>query len=280
MTQRLDGVEGEVTILERPRLTAPGPEDHKYTRGFVTIVGGAMPGAAALATLAAARAGAGYVQLVARERIDRLPFAIVQRTGLDAAALARLLDDARIGAIVVGMGLGRDDAAKVTVASAFASGRPLVLDADALPHVAWPLERPAILTPHAGEFARVFPDLATHGAKGSSPSGGRVQAAVAAARQSNAIVILKGSETVIAGPDGCAVTAPPACAGLATAGTGDVLAGLCGTMLAQLRDPFAAACAAVWLHARSARDRPVPFIADDLVDGALPMAVAECLPAS
>lgn len=276
MTWQIYGSDGEVSILERPRLTAPGVDDHKYTRGFVTILGGMMPGAAALATLAAARAGAGYVQLCAPERIDGLPFAIVQRTGLDAQALAQLLDDARIDAVVVGMGLGRDDDAKTIVEAAIASGRPLVLDADALPHVRWPLDRPAILTPHAGEFARSFPDLALGSPRVDGP---RLQAALAAARRSGAAVILKGSQTMIAGPNGRTAAAPAASAGLATAGTGDVLAGMCGTMLAQLRDPFAAACAAVWLHARAARDRPIPFIADDLVGG-ISAAVAECLTAS
>lgn len=271
---------GRTASLQRPRLPAPGPDDHKYTRGFVTVVGGAMPGAAALATLAAARAGAGYVQLLARERIDGLHFAVVQHCGLDAEELARRLADTRIGAVVVGMGLGRDEAAGAVVQAALASRRPLVLDADALSHVVWPLDHPAVLTPHAAEFARAFPDLAITDAESVRPKGGRLDAVSTAARRSRATVILKGSETVIASPDGRTATAPPASAGLATAGTGDVLAGVCGTMLAQLHDPFAAACAAVWLHARAAQDRPVPFIADDLADGALSAAVNECLTVS
>lgn len=266
----------DAAIVERPRLTPPGPDDHKYTRGVVTVIGGAMPGAAALATLAAARSGAGYVQLIARERIEGLPFAVVQRPAPSPTLAMQLLADDRIGAIVVGMGLGRDDSARAIVVAVLASCRPLVLDADALARVSWPLEVPAILTPHAGEFARSFPDLAADASHG----GGRCGAALTAACRTNATVILKGSETVIASPDGRAAIAPPASAGLATAGTGDVLAGLCGTMLAQLRDPFAAACAAVWLHSRVARDRAIPFIADDLVDGALGAAVAECLTAS
>lgn len=259
----------------RPRLTAPGPEDHKYTRGFVTVIGGAMPGAAALATLAAARAGAGYVQLIAHERIEGLPFAVVQRPAPGDLAW-QLLGDRRIGAIVVGMGLGRDDAARAIVAAVVASGRPLVLDADALPHLAWPLARPAILTPHAGEFALAFPDLATADDANVSCPNGRLAAARTAAARTGAAVILKGNRTVVASPDGRAGIGPSASAGLATAGTGDVLAGLCGTMLAQLRDPFAAACAAVWLHARTADGRAIPFLADDLVDGRLSAAVGEC----
>lgn len=260
--------------LERPRLTAPGPDDHKYTRGFVTVIGGAMPGAAALATLAAARAGAGYVQLVARERMDGLPFAIVQRCGLNAA---ELLTDERIDAVVIGMGLGRDEPARILVGHAVASGRRLVLDADALPHLEWPLASPAILTPHAGEFARNFPDLATANEDGVSFTGGRLQAVLTAARRTGATVILKGNRTLVASPDGRSAIASPASGWLATAGTGDVLAGLCGTMLAQLRVPFPAACAAVWLHSRSAHARTGPFVADDLVDDALTAAVAECL---
>lgn len=259
-------------IVDKPRIPVPGPDDHKYTRGFVTVIGGAMPGAAALATLAAARSGAGYVQLIARERIDGLPFAIVQRPAPSPTLAMQLLADDRIDAIVVGMGLGRDAAAREIVAVVLASGRPLVLDADALSHTSWPVNVGAILTPHAGEFARTFPNLAENGTKRD--------AALAAARRTNATVVLKGSETVVASSDGRVAVAAPASAGLATAGTGDVLAGLCGTMLAQMRDPFAAACAAVWLHARAARDLPLPFIADDLVEGTLVAAVGECLPRS
>ena len=238
--------------IGRPRLAPPGPDDHKYTRGLVTIVAGDMPGAAALAALAAARSGAGYVQLVAPVREPRLPLAIVQRPIAD-------LSDPRIGAIVVGPGLGTADPC-----AALNSGRPLVIDAEALAAVDR-VPGPAILTPHEGEFARRWPGL----------SGSRGERAYAAALATRAVVLLKGARTLIAAPDGRIAIAAPAPHALATAGTGDILAGLCGTMLAQLGDPFLAAQAAVWLHAEAARFTPAPFAADDLAAN-LPAAVRGC----
>lgn len=239
--------------IVRPRLTRPGPEDNKYSRGLVTVIGGDMPGAAALAALGAARAGAGYVQLVAPARITGLPYAVVQREAAD-------LTDERIGAIVVGPGLGAADPLRALTAN-----RPLVVDAEAI----MAFEKtagPAILTPHEGEYARRWP----HFLRAS-----RGERAYAAARATGAVVLLKGVQTVVASPDGRVAVAPTAPHALATAGTGDVLAGLCGTMLAQLGDPFLAAQAAVWLHAEAARQTPVPFVADDLVQH-LPAAVRAC----
>lgn len=241
-------------MIAPPRLPPPGPDDHKYTRGLVAVVAGEMPGAAALAALGAARSGAGYIQLVSPERISGLPHAIVQRAEADLA-------DPRIGAIVVGPGLGgRLERAR----PALSSGRPLVLDADALP-VLTRATAPTILTPHEGEFARRWPGLA----------GSREERATAAARETGAVVVLKGAQTVVAAPDGRTAVAAPASHALATAGTGDVLAGIAGTMLAQLGDPFAAAQAAAWLHAQAARACPAPFLADDLA-AYLPTAVRSC----
>lgn len=243
--------------IERPRLAPPGPADHKYSRGLVAIVAGDMPGAAALATMGAARGGAGYVQLVAPERIPGLPFAVVQRKAAD-------LTDERIGAIVVGPGLGGADAIPALTAN-----RPLVVDAEALmafertPTMAHGV--PAILTPHEGEFSRRWPHL----------GGSREERAAAAARRAGAVVLLKGARTVVAAPDGRVAVAADAPHALATAGTGDVLAGVCGAMIAQLRDPFLAAQAAVWLHAEAARLTPAPFIADDVL-AHLPAAVRSC----
>lgn len=259
-------VESQLQVLTRPRLLPPGPDDHKYTRGLVTIIGGTMPGAAALATLGAAYSGAGYVQLLAPHRVAGLPYAIVQRDRGDALALAEALRDTRIGAVVVGPGLGSGDEARAIVAAASASGRSLVIDAAALALAAFPLASPAILTPHEGEFERVFGVL----------PGSKIERARAAARHSGAVIVLKGSTTVIAAPDGRTAISTPLPAGLATAGTGDVLTGICGTMLAQMRDPFAAACAAVWLHADAARVIPHPFIADELASVTLGAAVASC----
>lgn len=220
----------------------PGPDDHKYSRGYVAVLAGEMPGASALAAAAALRAGAGYVRLIGPP-VAGLPHAIVQGPG-DAEAL---LADPRIGAVVVGPGLGRDDR---LVGIAIASGRPLVLDAGALR-----AQPNAILTPHEGEFARLFPGL----------PGSKVERARAAAAASGAVVVYKGADTVVAAPDGRAAIAPPAPAWLATAGTGDVLAGIVAARRAALDDPFEAACSGVWMHNHAARARP-GRTADDLVE--------------
>jgi len=133
---------------------------------------------------------------------------------------------------------------------AIASGRPLVLDADGLR-----AHPGAILTPHAGEFARLFPGL----------SGSKVEKARAAAAASGAVIVYKGADTVVAAPDGRAAIAPPAPAWLATAGTGDVLAGIAAARRAALADPFEAACSAVFLHNHAAWARPGRS-ADELVE--------------
>ncbi len=239
--------------IGRPRLPKPGPDDHKYSRGLVAVIGGDMPGAAALAALGAARAGAGYVQLAAPERLPGLPFAVVQRDGID-------LTDERIGAVVIGPGLGRADPLRALTAN-----RPLVVDAEAITAFE-KTASPAILTPHEGEYARRWP----HFLRAS-----RGERAYAAARATGAVVVLKGAQTVVAAPDGRVAAASTAPHALATAGTGDVLAGICGAMLAQLGDPFVAAQAAVWLHAEAARLTSAPFLADDLL-AQLPAAVRSC----
>jgi NAD(P)H-hydrate repair Nnr-like enzyme with NAD(P)H-hydrate dehydratase domain len=123
-----------------------------------------------------------------------------------------------------------------------------------------------VLTPHEGEFEHMFGAL----------EGSKVERALTAARLSGAVIVLKGADTVVAAPDGRAGLAPPPPHWLASAGTGDVLAGVVGTMLAQGMDRFEAACAAVWLHGRAAELAGTAMIADDLLD-LLSAAVAECL---
>ncbi len=247
----------DLATLGRPVLPPPGPADHKYSRGQVAVVGGAMPGAGLLAAEAAQRAGAGYVALFGGRTPPAAPHALVRR-GLSADALA----DPRIGAIVIGPGLGRDAAARARLDAALAAGRPLVIDADALGLLDGRRPPRAILTPHEGEFVRLF---------GALP-GGKVARARAAAERSGAVVLLKGADTVIAAPDGRAVigAGPP---WLASAGTGDVLAGIAGAMLARGLDPFAAARAALWLHGEAARRAGPGLIADDLARH-LPAALA------
>jgi hydroxyethylthiazole kinase-like uncharacterized protein yjeF len=260
------GIEAASDLREirRPRLETPGPDAHKYSRGLVTIVAGGMPGASVLAASAAARAGAGAVRLQARAQVHGVPAAIIQTPG---DPLARL-DDERIGALLLGPGLAADDEGRGLLEAALASRAPLVLDAGALRLLAARgtdgLED-AILTPHEGEFRSLF----------GEGKGSKVERARAAAARSGAVIVYKGPDTVVAAPDGRAAigTAPH---WLASAGTGDVLAGTIAAMRAGGRDAFEAACAGVWLHGRAAQLAGPGLIADDLVDH-LQAAAAECL---
>jgi hydroxyethylthiazole kinase-like uncharacterized protein yjeF len=222
-----------------------------------------MPGAAALAASAAQRAGAGYVRLVADRAADNVPMAVVQGGPFDLA-------DERIGAIALGPGLGRDKDADGKLQAVLRCGRPLVLDADALVLLAEDRSAlsgcDAILTPHEGEFARLF----------GTSHGSKVDRSLAAAAASNAVVLLKGADTVVASPDGRAAIAQPASSWLASAGTGDVLTGFIAAMRARGLPAFEAACAGVWLHGAAADQAGPGLIADDLVR-ALPSVVARCL---
>ena len=247
--------------ISRPHLPAPGPDDHKYTRGMVAVVGGAMPGAAFLSASAAQRL-AGYVTLGGAQ--DRAPggtLALVHREGLD---------DGRIGAVVVGPGLGRDAVAADRLEEALRCGHPLLIDADALMLLGDPgrlraLSHIPILTPHEGEFAALFGPLA----------GSKVDRARAAAVRANAVVVLKGADSVVAHPDGRAAIAPPAPGWLASAGTGDVLSGIVAGLM-PARDPFDAACAGLWVHAEAARLAGPGLIADDLLPR-IALALGMCL---
>ena len=260
------GIPGTSMLSEiaRPHLPAPGPRDHKYSRGQVVVVEGAMPGAALLSAMGAQRGGAGYVTLAGQGLGG--PAAIVRRAG----PLREILADKRVGAAVIGPGLGHDQAGADQLRRAMESGRPLVLDADALVLLAERgLRRIAgvpVMTPHEGEFVRLFGDL----------PGSKIDRARAAAAASQAVVVFKGADTVVAAPDGRAAIAPPASAWLASAGTGDVLAGLIAANRARGLEPFEAACAGVWLHGKAAELAGVGLIADDLI-AQLPRALAECL---
>jgi len=232
-----------------PLLPPLAPAGHKYDRGLVHMLAGKMPGAIALAATAAARAGAGYVRVSISQRIEGLPAAVVQ---LDTAEV----NDPRIGCLLVGPGLGN---LPQVLTLALTAGRPVVIDADAIAHVGEParlIGHDAILTPHAGEFAELF---------GTLP-GSKADQALAAARASGAVVVFKGPDTIVASPDGRVGFAPPAPAWLATAGTGDVLAGMIAAMRARGLPSFEAACAGVWLHGRAAERAGPGMIADDLID--------------
>ncbi|RHW17322.1 NAD(P)H-hydrate dehydratase [Sphingomonas gilva] len=230
---------------------------------MVVVVQGEMPGAAMLAARAAMHGGAGYVVLAGRDPHGPGPDALVRR---QIADLDELIEDDRIGALLIGPGLGRNGRAWVD--AAVASDLPLVLDGDALTLIGrdhTPRQAPTILTPHSGEFVRMF-DM----------DGDKPTQTLAAARKTGATIVHKGAETVIASPTVIA-TNEQASPWLSTAGTGDVLAGLVAARLAgQGADPFAAACQGVWLHTRIADLAGPAFIADDIIP-LIPRAIAECL---
>ncbi|NIJ06477.1 hydroxyethylthiazole kinase-like uncharacterized protein yjeF [Sphingomonas vulcanisoli] len=248
-------------LVTPPPLRDPHPGDNKYTRGKVVVIGGAMAGAAHLSAIAAMRSGAGYVELALDQTETATPYALVRRLWNET-----VLADARISAIAIGPGLDDSAESRAKLEAVLAVDRPAVLDAgalallktiglDALKRVA----APRVLTPHEGEFARLFGRIGND----------RLAAVRKAAETSGAIVLLKGGSTVIAAPDGRAAITEIAPPWLATAGTGDVLTGIVATMLAQMPvhgfDAFAAVQAAVWLHIRAAERAGPVLIADDLL---------------
>ncbi len=253
--------------LAAPILTEPAADAHKYTRGLVAVIGGGMAGASLLASIAAAHSGAGTVRRFATDRPVSGPHAIVNRQIKIPEALAEALADERIDVVLVGPGLGLDTDGRARMVAALDAGHVLVLDADALTILgedgARAIPAGAILTPHEGEFQRLFGDL----------PGSKIDRALAAARQSGAVVVYKGADSVIAAPDGRAAVASGASPWLSTAGSGDVLAGLCAGRMAVTGDPFRAACEAVWLHGDAARRAGPAFVADDLLES-LPAAIA------
>ncbi|KQN93534.1 carbohydrate kinase [Sphingomonas sp. Leaf231] len=245
-------IDGDVRVLSRPDLAAPSVDAHKFTRGMVAVVRGRMAGAAHLAAEAALHAGAGYVALLGAT-IPGTPHALVRRRCDDEA-----LADPRIGALLIGPGLGRGDEARALLDRVLATAHPLVIDGDAL-HLITPerlRERGGtiVLTPHAGEFAALF----------GAPGTDKLTAARAAATRAGATIVFKGPDTVVAAPDGRAILSDTATSWLSTAGSGDVLAGAIAAMLAGGRAPLDAAAAGVWLHAEAARRLGPAFIADDL----------------
>jgi hydroxyethylthiazole kinase-like uncharacterized protein yjeF len=243
----------EIDPPELPPLKAGG---HKYDRGLVHALAGKMPGAIALSAKAAALAGAGYVRVSTSRAIDGVPSAIVQT---DSATI----DDERIGCLLVGPGMG--DIPQI-LTLALTTKSPKVIDADGISHLGEPERlrgQDAIITPHDGEFRKLFGEVA----------GSKADRAVEAARRSGAVLVYKGPDTLVASSDGRLGFAPPAPAWLATAGTGDVLAGIAAAMRARGLPAFEAACAAVWLHGRAAEIAGPQMIADDLA-AAVPQALA------
>ncbi|WP_296576968.1 NAD(P)H-hydrate dehydratase [Phreatobacter sp.] len=250
----------------------PRADGHKYHRGHAVVVSGglARTGAARLAARGALRAGAGLVTLASPPEalaVNASHLTAIMLERMDGpSGLAASLADRRRNAVCLGPALGTGEATRALVAEALASGAATVIDADGLTAFAadpaalfagiraWP-DRPVVLTPHAGEFVRLF---------GADPGLAKPDAARRAAALAGAAVILKGPDTVVAMPDGTVSIAANAPPWLATAGSGDVLAGIVTGLLAQGMAPFAAASAAVWLHGEAGQAAGLGLIAEDL----------------
>lgn len=246
----------------------PAEDAHKHSRGRLGVVSGPAhrTGAARLAARAGLRVGAGLVRVLCPPSATGVLAASLEAVMVDPfegpSALRRLAEP--LDAAVIGPATGVDEGTIEALDVLAESGAAMVVDADALTvfegraeTLFAHLDRDDVLTPHEGEFERVFPGLLETG---------RDVAAVEAARRANAIVVLKGPQTLVAGADGRLAIHPSAPAWLATAGSGDVLAGLIGGLLAQRMPSFEAACCAVWIHAEAASLHGPGLIAEDLPD--------------
>ena len=274
LARHADHMRVNTPAIWRFALPAQTGASHKYVRGHLAVFSGpaTATGAARLSAEAGLRAGAGLVTLLSPR--DALPANAVHLTAtmlkpIDGAEdLARLLGDARLKTFVLGPGFGDVQKARDYVRLIAAHGRSLVLDADGIsafrddPQALFSLFANGgahlVLTPHDGEFARLFPDLA------ADETLSKIDRAQKAAARSNAAVILKGADTVIAAPDGRVLINENAPLWLATAGSGDVLAGIVGAHLAQGLPAFEAAASAVWRHGEAGRIAGEGLTAEDL----------------
>jgi len=261
-------------------LRPPTSTDHKYRRGHALVVSGPMTrtGAARLAAGAALRAGAGLVTVASPGEALAVNAAhltaIMLRRVEDARRLSALVGEARITCVALGPALGTGARERELVLAALAGPAAVALDADALSAFAGDPETlfaavgrrdaPCVMTPHAGEFARIFPDLADDAAS-------RTDRTRAAAARSGATVILKGPDSVIADPDGCLAINANAPPWLATAGSGDVLTGIAAGVLAQGLPGWEAACTAVWMHGAAAAEVGPGLVAEDLAPALRPV---------
>ncbi len=254
----------------------PRIDGHKYARGHAIVMSGdlATTGAARMSARAALRAGAGLVTVASpRDALavnaSALTAVMVQATDT-VVEFAELLHDKRLNACVIGPGAGVGERTCDFVLTALSAKRHLVLDADALTSFAGAPDRlfeaiksepdpQLVLTPHEGEFPRLFSDISN-----KHPLRSKLERVRAAAERSGAVVLLKGPDTVVASPDGRAAIAANAPPWLATAGAGDVLAGVVAGMLAQGAPAFEAACIGAWMHGEAAREAGPGLIAEDL----------------
>ena len=245
----------------------PDINAHKYKRGHVLVRGGGLiTGASRLTARGAMRIGAGLVTLASPPE-SWIVYACALTSVMVVAfhsepEFQTLVDDPRFHVVAMGPGMGVGEQTRQHVLAALATQKPVVLDADALtsfqdcPMLLFnAIKGPCVLTPHEGEFSRLF-----------KVKGDKLSRARAAAAQSGSVVLLKGPDTVIAGPDGRAIINANAPAHLATAGSGDVLTGFIAGLLAQGLDPFLAAAASAWLHGETANSLGIGLIADDLPD--------------
>jgi hydroxyethylthiazole kinase-like uncharacterized protein yjeF len=252
-------------------------ETHKFKRGHLTVFSGPAhaTGAARMAAMAGFRAGAGIVTIVApHEALTVLSTTLtaVMVSAIDSGdELAAWRDDKRHGTYILGPGFGDFEKARHFVS--LLKDRALVLDADGITAFRdhrqqlfdlFVTDAPRILTPHEGEFGRLFPEIA------ADANLGKVEKAQAAATLSNAVIVYKGADTVIAAPDGRTAVNTNAPSYLATAGSGDVLAGIAGGFLAQHVPAFEAAAAAVWLHGETAQRLGPGMTAEDLAAAVRP----------
>lgn len=249
----------------------PKPEGHKYARGHAVVVSGPAysTGAARLGARGALRVGAGLVTVASPRDAIKVNAAqltaIMVREANDARALANLLADERKNAVLIGPGILVGERTKELVFAALASNAAVVLDADAITSFSDDAKRlfaairsrkaPVIMTPHDGEFARLFGDIR---------AASKLERAREAAARSGAVILLKGSDTVVAAPDAIASVNATTSQWLATAGSGDVLGGMVAGLLAQRMTAFQAASAAVWLHGSAAKAFGPGLIAEDI----------------
>lgn len=263
----------------RHLLPRPGPQSHKHARGRLGVVSGDAwsTGAARLSARAGLRIGAGLVKIFCPP--DAAPVlaptleAVMLASFATAEQLQTLADP--MDAVVIGPAAGLNESTALNLGALVRTGAVLVVDADALtlfrdrPETLFDgLDRDDVLTPHEGEFERLFPGLLE--------AVGREDAARQAARRAGAVVVLKGAATVIAAPDGRLAVNGAGSPWLATAGSGDVLAGMIGGLVAQHMDSFEAARSAVWMHSEAARRFGPGLIAQDLPEG-LPAVLAELM---
>jgi hydroxyethylthiazole kinase-like uncharacterized protein yjeF len=262
----------------RNAFPVPRIDGHKYARGHVVVVSGglAATGAARMSARGALRAGAGLVTVASPRdalAVNATALTAVMVRPIDTPVeFAELWTDKRLNTCVIGPGAGVGDRTRNFVVTALSAKRNLVLDADALTSFADAPDHlfegikashdpQVVLTPHEGEFPRLFSDISN-----KHPGRSKLERVRAAAERSGAVVLLKGPDTVVASPDGRATIASNAPPWLATAGAGDVLSGMIAGMLAQGVAAFEAASIAVWMHGEAAREAGPGLIAEDLAE--------------